>query len=454
MYEFNLPYLSNSITWFEAIAEDNQPIFFDSCRNSDDEISENNHFDILCSNPFIELKDVGGKTFVKKDGLDFISDENFSSIVDIFQSEFSRVFKSPNKYPFEGGFVGYLSYDFKNTTDKIGNIPKAYANAYKSAIIVDHYSKVTTLISHENKQDSERIYNLLIKKLKSKRTQKDNFQIIKNKEEEESFESYKNKFDIIQKYIRNGDVYQVNLATRFLASFIGNPVYFYKKFRSINKSPYMFYGTFDNFSILSGSPEQFIGIDNEKIVSRPIKGTKPRGATRDEDNENLRILESSEKDKAENLMIVDLIRNDLGRNCISGSVGVEKLFNVESYPNVHHLVSTVFGTLKQPISPWEAFLDIFPGGSITGAPKKRSIEIIDELESFSRDVYCGSLFYMSFSGRLNSNIAIRSIIAKDNKLIYFSGGGITKDSTAEDEFKEIKHKAANIDKVILTFMDK
>ncbi len=153
-------------------------------------------------------------------------------------------------------------------------------------------------------------------------------------------------------------------------------------------------------------------------------------------------------------MIVDLIRNDLGRNCISGSVGVEKLFNVESFPNVHHLVSTVFGTLKHPISPWGAFLDIFPGGSITGAPKKRSIEIIDELESFSRDVYCGSLFYMSFSGRLNSNIAIRSIIAKDNKLIYFSGGGITKDSTAEDEFKEIKHKAANIDKVILTFMDK
>ena len=166
----------------------------------------------------------------------------------------------------------------------------------------------------------------------------------------------------------------------------------------------MAYLKFEDYAIISGSPEQFISVNGSTITSRPIKGTMPRGEDPKTDCDNYEKLSSSEKDKAENLMIVDLIRNDLGKNCDTGSVNVKKLFTIESYPNVHHLVSSIEGQLKKEISPWTAFCDSFPGGSITGAPKKRSIEIISELESFSREVYCGSIFYLSFNKTLNSNI--------------------------------------------------
>jgi para-aminobenzoate synthetase component 1 len=177
----------------------------------------------------------------------------------------------------------------------------------------------------------------------------------------------------------------------------------------------------------------------------------PRGKDETSDEKLKLKLMSSEKDRAENLMIVDLIRNDLGKNCETGSVQVKDLFALESYPNVHHLVSTIEGKLLRNISAWMAYCDAFPGGSITGAPKQRSMEIISELEEFAREVYCGSIFYLSFSGSMNSNIAIRTLVAKNGVLNYFSGGGITRGSSAQSEFQEIQDKAANIENVITYF---
>lgn len=448
MHIFDLPYQENSSIWFDKFASSRTPIFLDSCFQANNHLNDFNRYDLICWDPFIEIIQKGFKTLVIKDGTSFLSDESFAEIVDVIYSGLLDSYENNSLLPFTGGLIGYLSYEFGQKSTKDTVLPHARANAYKNTILVDHLEKKTYFISFDKKRDAELIYDQC---LNHEKEIIDEFVITEPIVNIESFEDYKRKFNKIQQYIIDGDVYQVNLATKFSTKYSGDPWVFYKKFREINKSPYMAYLKFEDYAIISGSPEQFISVNGSTITSRPIKGTMPRGDDPKTDCDNYEKLSSSEKDKAENLMIVDLIRNDLGKNCDTGSVNVKKLFTIESYPNVHHLVSSIEGQLKKEISPWTAFCDSFPGGSITGAPKKRSIEIISELESFSREVYCGSIFYLSFNKTLNSNIAIRSLIAYDEKLEYFSGGGITKSSTVKSEYNEIFNKAANIEKAISYF---
>ncbi len=448
MHIFDLPYQENSSIWFDKFASSRTPIFLDSCFQANNHLNDFNRYDLICWDPFIEIIQKGFKTLIIKDGTSFLSDESFAEIVDVIYSGLLDNYENNSLLPFTGGLIGYLSYEFGQKSTKDTVLPHARANAYKNTILVDHLEKKTYFISFDKKRDAELIYDQC---LNHEKEIIDEFVITEPIVNIESFEDYKRKFNKIQQYIIDGDVYQVNLATKFSTKYSGDPWVFYKKFREINKSPYMAYLKFEDYAIISGSPEQFISVNGSTITSRPIKGTMPRGDDPKTDCDNYEKLSSSEKDKAENLMIVDLIRNDLGKNCDTGSVNVKKLFTIESYPNVHHLVSSIEGQLKKEISPWTAFCDSFPGGSITGAPKKRSIEIISELESFSREVYCGSIFYLSFNKTLNSNIAIRSLIAYDEKLEYFSGGGITKSSTVKGEYNEIFNKAANIEKAISYF---
>jgi len=448
MHIFDLPYQENSSIWFDKFASSRTPIFLDSCFQANNHLNDFNRYDLICWDPFIEIIQKGFKTLIIKDGTSFLSDESFAEIVDVIYSGLLDSYENNSLLPFTGGLIGYLSYEFGQKSTKDAVLPHARANAYKNTILVDHLEKKTYFISFDKKRDAELIYDQC---LNHEKEIIDEFVITEPIVNIESFEDYKRKFNKIQQYIIDGDVYQVNLATKFSTKYSGDPWVFYKKFREINKSPYMAYLKFEDYAIISGSPEQFISVNGSTITSRPIKGTMPRGDDPKTDCDNYEKLSSSEKDKAENLMIVDLIRNDLGKNCDTGSVNVKKLFTIESYPNVHHLVSSIEGQLKKEISPWTAFCDSFPGGSITGAPKKRSIEIISELESFSREVYCGSIFYLSFNKTLNSNIAIRSLIAYDEKLEYFSGGGITKSSTVKSEYNEIFNKAANIEKAISYF---
>ena len=448
MHIFDLPYQENSSIWFDKFASCRTPIFLDSCFQANNHLNDFNRYDLICWDPFIEIIQKGFKTLIIKDGTSFLSDESFAEIVDVIYSGLLDSYENNSLLPFTGGLIGYLSYEFGQKSTKDTVLPHARANAYKNTILVDHLEKKTYFISFDKKRDAELIYDQC---LNHEKEIIDEFVITEPIVNIQSFEDYKRKFNKIQQYIIDGDVYQVNLATKFSTKYSGDPWVFYKKFREINKSPYMAYLKFEDYAIISGSPEQFISVNGSTITSRPIKGTMPRGDDPKTDCDNYEKLSSSEKDKAENLMIVDLIRNDLGKNCDTGSVNVKKLFTIESYPNVHHLVSSIEGQLKKEISPWTAFCDSFPGGSITGAPKKRSIEIISELESFSREVYCGSIFYLSFNKTLNSNIAIRSLIAYDEKLEYFSGGGITKSSTVKSEYNEIFNKAANIEKAISYF---
>ncbi|TBW54794.1 aminodeoxychorismate synthase component I [Marinobacter halodurans] len=241
----------------------------------------------------------------------------------------------------------------------------------------------------------------------------------------------------ILEYIHAGDCYQVNYAQQFTAAFEGQPFAAYRTLLQAIPVPHAAYIDTGRYQVLSISPERYLNIRDGQVESKPIKGTRPRGESAQEDARYRDELTASRKDRAENLMIVDLIRNDLSRFCKPHSVRVPKLFEIESFRNVHQLVSTVTGELKPDTLAFDALLSAFPGGSITGAPKRRAMEIIDELEPSARGPYCGSVFSIGNDGSLDSNIAIRTLLAEPNgRISCWGGGGIVADSDPADEFAE------------------
>ncbi len=244
----------------------------------------------------------------------------------------------------------------------------------------------------------------------------------------------------IKDYLSAGDAYQVNLAQRFTATFTGNPREAFAALQQAFQPPFAAYVDLGDRQILSLSPESFLAVENRQVLTHPIKGTRPRGTDAHHDALLAADLLGHPKDRAENLMIVDLLRNDLGKVCAPGSVQVPALFTLESHPNVHHLVSTISGQLRPDTGIPELLTAAFPGGSITGAPKKRAMEIIADLEPHPRDVYCGSIFWALPGGRLGSNIAIRTFLAKDGVIHGWAGAGIVADSEPEAEEAECRHK--------------
>jgi para-aminobenzoate synthetase component 1 len=248
--------------------------------------------------------------------------------------------------------------------------------------------------------------------------------------------------DRIHRYLRAGDCYQVNYAQPLEAPFSGDPLALYQQMRKRNPSPYGAFLAFPFVTVLSASPEGFLHLQGDRIVTRPIKGTRPRGENREQDGRLARELAASPKDRAENLMIVDLLRNDLGKVCRPGSIQVPELFAVESFPLVHHLVSTVQGRLAPGEDALSLLAACFPGGSITGAPKRRAMEIIRELEQRPRGVYCGSIGWIGYDGDMETNIAIRTLQLQRGRARYWAGGGIVIDSDAQEEYAETLHKAA------------
>ncbi|MBI2872952.1 MAG: aminodeoxychorismate synthase component I [Chloroflexi bacterium] len=248
----------------------------------------------------------------------------------------------------------------------------------------------------------------------------------------------------IKEYLAAGDVYQVNLSQRFEAAFGGDPWPLYLRLRQCNPAPFAAYLGFPEATVLSASPEEFLRLEGRSVETRPIKGTRPRGRTPQEEERLTSELLSSEKERAENVMIVDLLRNDLGRVCCVGSVKVPALFSVEQHPTVWHLVSTVAGTLRYGLDAVDLLRACFPGGSVTGAPKVRAMEIIEELEPVRRGVYCGAVGYISFTGDMNTSIAIRTIVVARDRLYLQVGGGIVADSDPESEYQETLHKGEGL----------
>ena len=357
--------------------------------------------------------------------------------------------------PFLSGAIGYISYDagrlleeLPNTSKEDFNIPDMRFIFYKNIIIFDLINDKKYITDLDgNIENIESILTVI------HNGEKINDEIVCEKSENIFYsnfikEDYKKAVTRLKEYIVSGDVYIANMTQRFWCYNEDDSFNIYKKLRSINKAPFSAYLNFEDFQIISSSPERFIQVSNNKAHTRPIKGTRPRGHNAEEDEKNKLELINSEKDKAELLMVVDLERNDFSKVCKPHTVKVTENFKLEEYATVFHLVSTVEGELKNDVSSVRCIKECFPGGSITGTPKIRAMEIIEELEGIKRNIYTGSIGYFDFRGNCDFNIVIRTIIKKDNKAFFGVGGGITYDSIEEDEYNETLDKARALMRVL------
>ncbi|MGI9130272.1 MAG: anthranilate synthase component I family protein, partial [Candidatus Methylopumilus sp.] len=422
----SLPYVSDSSIYFEAIANDPWSCYLDSGIQDDldENISDKSRYDIIVSHPFIKIIADESTVSIEENNLKKITKENPFNVLEGILANFNI---QETSLPFTGGALGYFSYELsqssiKNNKDHVG-MPLMMIGIYDWALIVDHQEKTACIASHLINKDTKDYLITLTKKLKSVKPNNQLFKINSNIKSLLNFEAYDLMVNKILSLIKEGDVYQINISNKYIVSCEGNSWTGYKKLREINRAPFMAYFHFDDFDILCGSPERFIQSHSKRVESRPIKGTEPRDINPIKDKENAEKLLASEKDRAENLMIVDLLRNDLSKNCIPGSVNVKALCELKSYSNVHHLESIIEGVLKPHSTLTKLLKDCFPGGSITGTPKKRSMEIISDLEPHRRDIYCGSIGYIGFNHNMDTNIAIRTLVRKDNNIHFYSGGG-------------------------------
>ncbi|NLO80779.1 MAG: aminodeoxychorismate synthase component I [Xanthomonadaceae bacterium] len=347
--------------------------------------------------------------------------------------------------PFCGGAAGYFSYELGARLQQVASchrqsgLPELALGFYDWALISDHRARRSWWVGRE---DARAVLPDLLARLATAPEPPRPFIVEAGSvTAEPGWSAYRHAFAQVQAHLRAGDCYQVNLARRFQARYRGDPWSAYLQLRSITPAPYGAYLELPFVSILSVSPERFLLLEGELAESRPIKGTRPRREEPVLDAAEAEALRGSGKDQAENVMIVDLLRNDLGKVCRPGSVTVPQLCVVESHPNVHHLVSTVQGRLGPGLGAVDLLAACLPGGSITGAPKRRAMEIIDRLEPASRGIYCGSIAYLSDDGRMDSSIAIRTAVCRDGLVSYWAGGGLVADSRAEAEFEETLHKA-------------
>lgn len=450
----SLPYVSDSSIYFEAIANDPWSCYLDSGIQDDldENISDKSRYDIIVSHPFIKIIADESTVSIEENNLKKITKENPFNVLEGILANFNI---QETSLPFAGGALGYFSYELsqssiKKNKDHVG-MPLMMIGIYDWALIVDHQEKTACIASHLINKDTKDYLTTLTKKLKSVKPNNQLFKINSNIKSLLNFEAYDLMVNKILSFIKEGDVYQINISNKYIVSCEGNSWTGYKKLREINRAPFMAYFHFDDFDILCGSPERFIQSHSKRVETRPIKGTEPRDINPIKDKENAEKLLASEKDRAENLMIVDLLRNDLSKNCIPGSVNVKALCELKSYSNVHHLESIIEGVLKPHSTLTKLLKDCFPGGSITGTPKKRSMEIISDLEPHRRDIYCGSIGYIGFNHNMDTNIAIRTLVRKDNNIHFYSGGGIVAQSNSKNEFDEISFKASNIRKWITFF---
>lgn len=357
--------------------------------------------------------------------------------------------------PLLSGAMGYISYDtgrlleeLPNTAKEDFSIPDMRFAFYKNIIIFDLINNKKYITDLDGNIEN---IHILLKVIDS--GEKIHDEIVREKSENNFYsnfikEDYKKAVTRLKEYIVSGDVYIANMTQRFWCYNEENSFNIYKKLRSINKAPFSAYLNFEDFQIISSSPERFVQVFNNKAHTRPIKGTRPRGNNVEEDEKNKLELIDSEKDKAELLMVVDLERNDFSKVCKPHTVKVTENFKLEEYATVFHLVSTVEGELKDNVSSVRCIKECFPGGSITGTPKIRAMEIIEELEGIKRNIYTGSIGYFDFRGNCDFNIVIRTIIKKNNKAYFGVGGGITYDSIEEDEYSETLDKAKALMRVL------
>ena len=435
----------NAFEVYNLFKEEKDTILLDSSKE-DERLSK---YSFIGLNPFLIFELKNKKTYI--DGNE-IKGEPFKILENLI-NEYKNDLQ--DDIPLLSGAMGYITYDSGRILEELPdiseedfNIPDMKFIFYKNIIIFDliNDKKYITDLDGNN----EKIHKILKKidnghKINDERVaEKSNNIFYSNFIKED----YKSAVTRLKDYIVSGDVYIANMTQRFWCNNEDDSFDIYKKLRSINKAPFSAYLNFSDFQVISSSPERFIQVVDNKAHTRPIKGTRPRGKTHEEDEKNKLELINSEKDKAELLMVVDLERNDFSKVCKPHSVKVRENFKLEEYATVFHLVSTVEGELKEDVSSVKFIKECFPGGSITGTPKIRAMEIIEELEGLKRNIYTGSIGYFDFRGNCDFNIVIRTILKRNNKAYFGVGGGITYDSIEEDEYNETLDKAKALMRVL------
>ncbi len=415
----------------------------------------NSRYDILVAQPLVTLEAKGRRcTVTTPDGSDELNADPFELLKTLQQQYLGPCQNTEQPLPFTGGALGYIGYDAGRVIEQLPQsanddikLPDICFGLYPWALVLDKQLRelwyvdcrgdVATRWPQQQAWLQTQQQNYL-------QQQQQKFLLSSAWQANMDKTQYQQKFEQIQAYLKSGDCYQINLAQRFSARYQGDEWQAYLKLRASNAAPFSAFIRLAKGAVLSISPERFIALDNGQVETKPIKGTKPRFADVTLDAQSASALQQSAKDRAENVMIVDLLRNDLGKVCKPGSVKVPSLFAIESFPAVHHLVSTVTGELNPYLGGVDLVKAAFPGGSITGAPKIRAMEIIEELEPCRRSVYCGSIVYFSQHGRMDSNIAIRTLLCVEGQIYCWAGGGIVADSTFESEYQETFDKVARI----------
>ncbi|WP_141434229.1 anthranilate synthase component I [Bacillus sp. 03113] len=408
-------------------------------------------YSFIGANPSFELKGFGSKSYVVKGETEQAYEEK---PLDLLKKLLPKKVTSINTmFPLIGGAVGYVGYDVIRQYENIGKdikdeleVPDVHLMFFEDLVVFDHLDQKVFIVSIA--LDDETTTEDLKKRIESRKAE-----ILMTTEDEEigevvisDFQPMKNKEryeEMVRKakeYIVEGDIFQVVPSHRLSADFEGKPFDYYRKLRVKNQSPYMYFLDYEDYAIVGSSPESLIKATDGRIVSNPIAGSRPRGKTVEEDLALEKDLLSDEKELAEHKMLVDLARNDIGKVSEFGSVQVDKYIKVEKYRHIMHLVSEVSGKLKEDYSAIDALISCLPAGTVSGAPKIRAMEIINELEDSKRGVYSGAVGYFSANGNMDVALAIRTMVIKDQKAYIQAGAGIVYDSVPEKEYEETIHK--------------
>lgn len=429
---------SDTLALFTPFSREPWALLLDSSAS----IHPNSRYDILLRQPLQQLS--ASVEELRQQGLD-----PFAELQQQLAAQAD--YKGEHELPFTGGAAGYFAYDLGRLLESIDsadagsatsdiNLPDIALGFYQHAVIIDHQEQRSFVLAPADQLEH---YEAFWKPPHA--LGQFDFSLCSAWQSNMTKPAYLAKINHIHQHLRAGNCYQINLAQRFSASYQGDEWLAYKALRQANRAPFSSFMRLPDGAILSLSPERFLQTDAFGAVqTKPIKGTRPRSDDPQTDTLQRQQLAASAKDQAENLMIVDLLRNDLSRTCLPGSVKVPALFAIESFNAVHHLVSTVVGQLATPQQSIELLRAAFPGGSITGAPKISAMRIIDSLEPHRRSVYCGSIGYINKDGSSDTNIAIRTLVAAKGHLYCWAGGGIVMDSVAEDEYQETFDKVQRI----------
>jgi len=411
-------------------------------------------FSFIGNDPFCIIRSKDSRTEIIRSGSrERFEGDPFTHLESILNRY--QVAPPPADLPFTAGGIGFFAYELKNYLEKLPqtaqddlSLPELYFCFYRQILIHDRQGDswyLSCYVPTGDADDHKERMDAFIRRLNSvsrmpSASARENGRLVSNFTKKEYLETVKK----IQRYIIDGHIYQANVSQRFSIPFSGDPYESLIKMFQLNPASFYAFLNGGDFQVLSTSPERFLFQNRDYVETRPIKGTRPRGKTQKIDVQLRNELKESFKDSAELSMIVDVLRNDISKVCQGGTVTVKKHKEIEAYNNVFHLLSVITGRLRNDRSRLDLFKACFPGGSITGCPKIRSMEIIDEIEPHARSVYAGSIGYLSFHNSMDLNIAIRTAIVKNDFLHFNVGGGIVYDSNPEDEYRETLYKGESV----------